>query len=495
MFAVGFVAVAFAFPPKIFAAAGVVCVAAGPPKMLVACAAAGGLDAGLPKIDGAADACDENAFEVPNALPEKRPPPLAFSDTFGLQIEKSLKIEPTSPEVVVAGDGVMVGAAVDGVPKPLKIEPELVLDVAEAKLKVVAGDATAIAGWASFARDLTETIAGVVDVAAAVGVPNTLLPNGDAALVAAVAVAVAEIPNPLKIDDVSDAGGVTVVVVGGFAVEALPNILAGELALVVFEKLKDVIGDAEVATAGVVIGFAGAVVPNMLAGELPLVAVAKLKVVTGDVIAVVAAAAVDAGGTFDGSDVLTRLIGAAAIGVDVLDENTKPVLGDAIEATGFAGIGAGFETSNGFDVVGVVESNAFTMLGDSAASETFCDESFTAGGVAVPPKSGIELVAWPNIVSGFGAGLAELLVLGVSNEFCPKPKACVGFSAGTFSLSATTGVNVTAFSASFFSFIAFGGLLNENTGLSTLAGSGLKTGRLFSATGFAAGLNVNDVCV
>lgn len=97
----------------------------------------------LPKIDGAVDVCDEKAFDVPNALPEKRPPLLfAFSDTFGLQMAKSLKIEPTSDEAVVAavaagGCDAMVAVAVEGVPKPPKTEPAFVLAGAAAKLNVV----------------------------------------------------------------------------------------------------------------------------------------------------------------------------------------------------------------------------------------------------------------------------------------------------------------------------------------------------------------------
>lgn len=193
-----------AFPPKIFAADGVVCVAL-PPKMLAACAAGGGLVAALPKIDGAEDVCEVKAFDVPNALPENMPPPLlfAFPDTFGLQMEKSLKMEPTSEDAVVDGGvGAMVDVAVDGVPNPLKMEAAVELAAADAKPNGDVGDATATFGFASLASDLTATIVGVA-AAVVTGVPNTLLANGELVLVTAPVFAVDEIPNPLKIEAAS----------------------------------------------------------------------------------------------------------------------------------------------------------------------------------------------------------------------------------------------------------------------------------------------------
>lgn len=213
--------------------------------MLAACAAAAVLVAVLPKIDAAEDVGDEKAFEVPNALPENSPAPLfEFSDTLGLQMEKSLKIEPTSEEaVVVAGVGVTVAAAVEGVPKPPKMEAEG--DGADPKPKVDVGEVAAIDGFASSARDFTETIDGLATVVAADGCPNTLLANGEGALLAEVVGAVEEIPNPLKIEEVSDAVVVTVGAVDVSAGAGLPKMLAGELMLLVaFAKLKVVVGDA-----------------------------------------------------------------------------------------------------------------------------------------------------------------------------------------------------------------------------------------------------------
>lgn len=240
-----------------------------PPKMLAAWAAAGVLVAVLPKIDAAEDVGDEKAFEVPNVLPENRapPPPLfEFSDSLGLQMEKSLKIEPTSEEaLVVAGVVATVDAAVEGVPKPLKMEAEV--ELGDPNPKVDVGEVAAIDGFASLERDFTETLDGAAVVAGAVGVPNTLLANGDVALLAAVA-AVDEIPNPLNIEEVSG---------------------------------------AVLATIGAVDVFAGAELPKMLAAELMLlVAFAKLKVVVGDAIAVAAVRAMGAG---EASDALTKFIG------------------------------------------------------------------------------------------------------------------------------------------------------------------------------------------
>lgn len=101
---------------------------------------------------------------------------------------------------------------------------------------------------------------------AAVDVPNTLLANGEA-------LAVDEIPNPLKIEEV----------------------LA-----------------AVVTATGAANGFTGAEFPKMLAGNALLVpSVEKLKVVIGDAIAVVATVVV-----ITGIDVFTRLIGVVASGVE-----------------------------------------------------------------------------------------------------------------------------------------------------------------------------------
>lgn len=207
MFDAGAAGGALAFPPKIPAADGVACVAL-PPKMLAACAAGGGLAAAQPKIDGAEDVCEVKAFDVPNALPENMPAPLfPFSETFGLQMEKSLKMEPTSEEAVVGGGaGVMVEVAVEGVPNPLKMEAAVELAWADAKPNGDVGDATAMGGFASLASDLTEAIVGVVVAVvtgAGVGVPNTLPANGELVLVAAPVVAVDEIPNPLNIEAAS----------------------------------------------------------------------------------------------------------------------------------------------------------------------------------------------------------------------------------------------------------------------------------------------------
>lgn len=168
-------------------------------------------------------------------------------------------------------------------------------------------------------------------------------------------------------------------------------------------------------------------------------------------------------------------------------ENVKLVAGDAIEAVGFTGAGVMSDT---FGVAGFVPSNALTMLGDSAASETFSGTSFAAGGVAAAPKIGIVLAAIPKTVNGFGCTeFVELVDFGGS---CPKLKLGFGFSDCKFSLFPTT--NAFGFSASTFSFAAFAALLNENTGLSNLGGSFLATGGVFSTMGFVAGLNVNDVC-
>lgn len=319
-----------------------------PPKMLAAWAAAGGLVAVLPKIDAAEDVGDEKAFEVPNALAENRPPPLfEFSDAFGLQMEKSLKIDPTSEEaVVVGGVGVAVDATDEGVPKPPKMEADV--ELADPKPKVDVGEVAAIDGFGSLAIDFTETIDGVTVVAAAVGVPNTLLANGEMALLVAVVAAVDEIPNPLKIEEVSG---------------------------------------AVVAAIGAVDVSGGAVLPKILAGELTLlVAFAKLKVVAGDAILVAAVRAMGAG---EASDVFTKFIGdivtcddscvGSFIFVLALVENRKLVAGDAIEAVGFTGADVPPDV---FDVAGLIPSNASTMLGDSAASETFSAASFAAGGVA-----------------------------------------------------------------------------------------------------------------
>lgn len=65
-----------------------------------------------PNIDVADDGGVEKAFEEPNALPVNKPPPaevFAFSETFGLQMEKPPKIELTSDAPVVVG-GVTVAA-------------------------------------------------------------------------------------------------------------------------------------------------------------------------------------------------------------------------------------------------------------------------------------------------------------------------------------------------------------------------------------------------
>lgn len=113
---------------------------------------------------------------------ENRPPVLLLLFVFsGLQIEKSFKIDPTSEEVVVA---LMVEVAVDGVPKPPKIELGVELAVADAKLNVETGGVAAMDGFASLASDWTETITGVVVVGATVGVPNMLLANGEVVLLA-----------------------------------------------------------------------------------------------------------------------------------------------------------------------------------------------------------------------------------------------------------------------------------------------------------------------
>lgn len=232
--------------------------------MLAAWAAAVVLVAVPPKIDAAEDVGDEKAFEVPNALPENRapPPPLfEFSDSFGLQMEKSLKIEPTSAEaVVVAGVVVTVDAPVEGVPKPLKMEAEVALGEPNPKVDV------GVDGLASLERDFTETIDGVTVVSGIFGVPKTLLAKGDVALLAAV-VAVDEIPNPLKMEELSG---------------------------------------AVLATIGAVDVFAGAELPKMLGELMLLVALAKLKVVAGDAIPVAAVRTVGAG---EASDALTKFIG------------------------------------------------------------------------------------------------------------------------------------------------------------------------------------------
>lgn len=450
IFAAGFVAEVLAFPPKIFAADGEVCVTV-PPKMLAACPAAGGLVAALPKIDCAEDVCDEKVFDVPNASPENKLP-LAFSDTFGLQIEKSLKIEPTSDEAVAvaAGVDVKVDVADDCVPNPPKTDPGFEWIVGSAKLN--AGEVAAVDGVASLASDLTETIDGVADVATDVGEPNGLLANGDAVLLVAVVFAVEVNPYPLKIEDVS------------------------------------------VAEIGVIDGFSGAELSKMLAGELVLVlaVVVKLKDVTGDATADDATAEVDADAVFGASDTFARLIGVAAIGFDALDENTKLVDGDAIDAADFTGAG---EMSNSFGDADFVESNAFTMLGDSAAIETFSVVSFVAGGVAETPNMGIVLAACPNTVNGFCIALVEFVDFGVANDFCAKLKTGSEFSDGTFSLLPTIGTDPIGLSTSTISLAVFVGLLNEKTGVSTLAGSVLRAGGDFSTTiGFVVGLNVNEVC-
>lgn len=157
--------------------------------------------------------------------------------------------------------------------------------------------------------------------------------------------------------------------------------------------------------------------------------------------------------------------------------------GDAIEAVGFTGAGVMSDT---FGVAGFVPSSALTMLGDSAASETFSG----AGGVAAAPKIGIVLAAIPKTVNGFGC--TEFVELVDLADSCAKLKLGFGFSDCEFSLFPTT--NAVGFSASTFSFAAFAALLNENTGLSNLGGSALVTDGVFSTIGFVAGLNVNDVC-
>lgn len=163
-----------------------------------------------------------------------------------------------------------------------------------------------------------------------------------------------------------------------------------------------------------------------------------------------------------------------------LVENTKLVAGDATGTVVFI-CGGG------------VESNALTMLGDPAAIEAF-SVSFTVGTEAVAPKIGIALAACPKIVSGFCTEVVELVDFGVANESCAKLNADSTFSDDKFSLAPTVATNEMDFSASTFSFVVFGGLLNENTGSSTLAASILEIGGTFSTIGFVAGLNVNDVC-
>lgn len=151
--------------------------------------------------------------------------------------------------------------------------------------------------------------------------------------------------------------------------------------------------------------------------------------------------------------------------------------------------------SANFGVGGFVPSNALTMLGDSAARETFSGASFDAGGVAdaEPPKIGIVLAADPKIVKGFGCTeVVETVDFGVPNDSWLKLKLDFGFSDCTFSLFPTT--NAVGFSASLFSFTAFAAFVNENTGLSTLGGSALETGGAFSTVGFVAGLKANEVC-
>lgn len=499
IFAAGVAGDALATPPKIFAADAVVCVAAPPPPKMLA---AVWLAAGLPKID-AAEVGDENVFEAPNELPEKRLPLVfTFSATFGLQMEKSLKIEPTSAEAAGAVGGA-VDAVVDGVPNPPKIEAALDAGVPEAKPKVDAGDAAAADGFAA-------TIAGVGPVEVAVGVPKTLLENGDEVMLAAAELTVDAIPRPLKIDEVSEAAvagaavtgaavtgaavagaavaGAAVVgaavVGGGLAVKAVPKMLAAGVVVVAAAKLKVVAGDDAVMAPGVVTGFAEAGGPKMLAGELALVAVAKLKVVTGDETVVVATAGADA----FVSDTLARLIGADV--VDGLDENTNPVAGVAIEATAVAG--AGRETSDAFGVLGVFESSAFTMLGDAAAIEVLS----VADAVDALPKMGVAFAAWPKIVSGFedGAEMAGLLLLGVADVFGPKPSAEAPLSFGKFSLSTMADAAMTGFviGDGTVSLTGLGGLLNENSGLSLLIASTLKPGAFFSAADGVVNVNEAD---
>lgn len=100
------------------------------------------------------------------------------------------------------------------------------------------------------------------------------------------------------------------------------------------------------------------------------------------------------------------------------------------------------------------------------------------------------------MVSGFCTGIVALLVdFGAASGSGAKLKAEFGFSDGKFSLLPISGACAVGFSASTFSVDGFTELVNENTGLSTLAGSTFVIKGGFSMRGFVgAGLKVNEVC-
>lgn len=247
--------------------------------MPAACAAAGETVVEVPKIDGADDVWgDEKALAPPNALLENRLLLFEFSEVFGWQMEKSLKIEPTSDEAVVAVDtGAAADGAVDDAPKPPNIEPDVELAADVAKLKL--DGAVAVDGFASLASDITDAIeSGGAFVGVSVAIPNTLLANGEAALLE-LTFTFGVIPRPLKIEEVSDVDAV-------------------------------VTGTADVIVTDVF--------PKIVAFELELAAVAKLNDVTGEAIDVVATEAVTVIGV-DVSEALTRFNGAAVLCADVFD--------------------------------------------------------------------------------------------------------------------------------------------------------------------------------